>query len=74
MLVEGERLPGTRRRRTCNARKDDGGERGLLGMGGRVLEREGTGRKGIEWRDSEKEAGREGEGREGKLARKERRP
>lgn len=37
------------------------------------MEREGTGRKGIEWRDSEKEAGREGEGGEGKLVRKERR-
>lgn len=42
-------------------------------MGGSGLEREGTGRKGIEWRDSEKEAGREGEGGEGKLVRKERR-
>jgi len=61
------------RRRTCNARKDDGGERELLGMGGRGLEREGAGRDEIEWRDSEKEAGREGEGGEGKLVRKERR-
>lgn len=41
-------------------------------MGGSGLEREGTGRKGIEWRDSEKEAGREGEGQGRELVRKER--
>ena len=51
MSVEGERLPGARRRGTCNARKGDGGERGVLGMGGRGLGREGAGREGIEWRD-----------------------